>query len=64
MPRLWELAVAVRHTSGMEEREFLGDQLQELGDLTREVRDAVTRLGSQSLASFTWILSVDRKSVV
>ncbi|KAM0754658.1 hypothetical protein T439DRAFT_321691 [Meredithblackwellia eburnea MCA 4105] len=53
---IWEIAIAVKHTSALENREFLGGQLQELGDATREVKDSVIRLNSQGLNSFTWIV--------
>ncbi|KAI5481619.1 hypothetical protein MNV49_002845 [Pseudohyphozyma bogoriensis] len=53
---LWELAVAVEHTSGLEDRDFLGKQLHVLGDMTRDVKDEVIRLNSQGISSFTWIV--------
>lgn len=53
---IWELSVAVQHTSAFQNREFLSGQLQELGDMTRDVKDEVIRLNSQGLNSFTWIV--------
>ncbi|KAK4705495.1 hypothetical protein P7C70_g695, partial [Phenoliferia sp. Uapishka_3] len=69
--RIWELAVAVRHTSAFENKDFLAGQLQELGDATREVKDSVheftrleeliervnTKPTSSSLASLSSLLS-------
>lgn len=56
--RIWELSVAVQHTSAFQNREFLSGQLQELGDMTRDVKDEVIRLNSQGLNSFTWASSL------
>lgn len=51
----WELAQAVKY-SGLEEREFLSEQLGELGDRVRDLKDDVISLNSLGLNSFVWIV--------
>lgn len=56
MPRVWELAVAVKATSGLETRDQLGSVIYELGDMTRDVKDKMTSLNAMGINSFSWIL--------
>ncbi|BGO89939.1 hypothetical protein NBRC10512_001923 [Rhodotorula toruloides] len=53
---IWELATAVKYTSTLEDRDFVAGQLGELGDLTREVKDAVIGLNAQGLNAFAFVL--------
>ncbi|BGP23128.1 proteophosphoglycan ppg4 [Rhodotorula toruloides] len=53
---IWELATAVKYTSTLEDRDFAAGQLGELGDLTREVKDAVIGLNAQGLNAFAFVL--------
>lgn len=53
--RAWELASAVQY-SGLEDREFLSTQLNELGDRVRDVKDSVIDLNAQGIQSFQWIV--------
>ena len=54
--RVWELAVAVKATSDLEDKDRLGNSLKELGDLTRDTKDAMTGLNAQGINAFSWIL--------
>lgn len=60
---IWELATAVKYTSTLEDRDFVAGQLGELGDLTREVKDAVIGLNAQGLNAFAFVLCVPHASV-
>jgi len=53
---IWELAVAVRASSGLDNREVLGKDLKELGDMTRDVKDSMTSLNSKGINAFSWTL--------
>ena len=53
---MWELGITVLSSSEIQDREILGQELIALGDSTRNVRDAVIRLNSRGISSFTWIL--------
>ena len=53
---MWELAVAVKATSDLEDKDRLGNSLKELGDLTRDTKDAMTGLNAQGINAFSWIL--------
>ncbi|BGP30425.1 hypothetical protein JCM10296v2_002179 [Rhodotorula toruloides] len=53
---IWELATAVKYTSTLEDRDFVAGQLGELGDLTREVKDAVIGLNAQGLNAFAFVI--------
>lgn len=49
LSRIWELGVAVKNTYSIPNKEFIGEQLIELGDLTRDVKDEIIRLNSHSI---------------
>ncbi|GAA5838410.1 hypothetical protein JCM11251_004928 [Rhodosporidiobolus azoricus] len=52
----WELATAVRYTSNLEDREIISEQLSELGDLTRVVKEHVIGLNAQGMNAMSWII--------
>ncbi|GAA5988718.1 hypothetical protein JCM11641_005154 [Rhodosporidiobolus odoratus] len=52
----WELATAVRYTSTLDDREIISDQLSELGDLTRQVKEHVIGLNAQGMNAMIWIV--------
>lgn len=54
--RIWELAVAVQVSSGMENREELGRQLAQFGTKVRDVKDAMYVLHSKGITTFQWAL--------
>ena len=54
--RVWELAVAVKATSGLDNKDALGYKLKELGDWTRDVKDTLTSLNAKGINSFSWTL--------
>lgn len=54
--RIWELAVAVQVSSGMENREDLGRQLAQFGNKIRDVKDAMYVLHSKGITTFQWAL--------
>lgn len=39
--RIWELATAVKVSSNLPDKQIFGEQLHELGDLTRDLSDEV-----------------------
>ena len=53
---IWELSTAIRYSSGIEEKEFISDELASLGDSVREVKDLVIGLNAQGMNAFTWIV--------
>lgn len=61
--RVWELAVAVRATSELDNKERLGSMLKELGDMTRDVKDSMTSLNAKGINAFTWIMHEVRGNV-
>lgn len=54
--RIWELAVAVQVSSGMENRNELGKQLAEFGNKIRDVKDTMNVLHSKGITTFQWAL--------
>ncbi|GAA6043917.1 hypothetical protein JCM8097_004109 [Rhodosporidiobolus ruineniae] len=52
----WELATAVRYTSTLDDREHLSQQLGQLGDLSREVKENVIGLNAQGMNAMVWIV--------
>lgn len=54
--RIWELGIAVRATSDLPDREYLGTTLKQLGDMTRDLKDKMTSLNSRGINSFAWIV--------
>jgi hypothetical protein len=56
MDSIWELGIAVKTSTGLETRISLGDQLIELGYMMRKVRDALIRINSLGVNSFSWVL--------
>lgn len=55
---IWELSAAVKYSSALDDRDFLANQLAELGDLSRNVKDHVIELNAQGLNAFSFILYV------
>lgn len=53
---IWELSTAIRYSSGIEEREFISNELAALGDSVREVKDSVIGLNAQGMNAFIWIV--------
>lgn len=53
---IWELSAAVKYSSALEDRDFLAEQLGELGDLSRTVKDDITSLNAQGINAFTFIV--------
>lgn len=58
---IWELSTAIRYSSGIEEKEFISDELASLGDSVREVKDLVIGLNAQGMNAFTWIVVSEKK---
>lgn len=56
LQRFWELGSAIKHSSQLPDRQFLGDEMKKLGDLTRNTQDKIIKVNSQGLATFTSIL--------
>ncbi|BGP54216.1 hypothetical protein JCM8202v2_001793 [Rhodotorula sphaerocarpa] len=54
---IWELSAAVKYSSALEDRDFLAEQLGELGDLSRTVKDDITSLNAQGINAFTFIVN-------
>ncbi|SCV67676.1 BQ2448_5287 [Microbotryum intermedium] len=52
---MWELATAVKY-SGLEERDFLGAQLNDLGNDVRSLKDNIIELNSLGINSLTWVI--------
>ena len=48
--------MAVKATSGLDNKDALGYKLKELGDWTRDVKDTMTSLNAKGINSFSWIL--------
>lgn len=53
---IWELAVAVQVSSGLENRHELGNQLRGFGDKIRDVKDVMGVLHSKGITTFQWAL--------
>ncbi|KAK4051825.1 hypothetical protein OIV83_002530 [Microbotryomycetes sp. JL201] len=53
---LWELSRVVRHGTNLDEREFLSNQLGNLGDGIRQLKDQIIKVNSQGHATFKWTL--------
>ncbi|KAK8844817.1 hypothetical protein IAR55_006667 [Kwoniella newhampshirensis] len=53
--RVWELGVAVLTGSNLEDKAIVGQQLIELGDLTRDLSDEVVNIDSMSVNAFSWM---------
>ncbi|GAA5976557.1 hypothetical protein JCM10908_005546 [Rhodotorula pacifica] len=54
---IWELSAAVKYSSALDDRDFLADQLAQLGDLSRGVKDDIISLNAQGLNAFSFILN-------
>jgi hypothetical protein len=52
-PEMWELAIAVRATTRLPSKEDLGRKLNELGDMTRDVKDSVIGINSRAINAFS-----------
>ncbi|RXK38396.1 hypothetical protein M231_04305 [Tremella mesenterica] len=52
--KVWELGVAVQ-VSNLDDKEILGRQLIELGDLSRDLTDEVVSIDAMSVNSFSWL---------
>ncbi|GAA5893001.1 hypothetical protein JCM6882_006913 [Rhodosporidiobolus microsporus] len=52
----WELSTAVRYTSNLDDRIIISEQLAELGDLSREVKEHVIGLNAQGMNAMSWIV--------
>lgn len=52
-PEIWELGIAVKATTRLETREELGRKLQDLGDMTRDVKDQVIKINSLAINAFS-----------
>ncbi|GAA5977441.1 hypothetical protein JCM5350_004689 [Sporobolomyces pararoseus] len=53
---IWELATAIRYSSGIADKEFISTELASLGDSVREVKDSVIDLNAQGMNAFIWIV--------
>eukprot|EP01113_Clastostelium_recurvatum_P033302 TRINITY_DN4387_c0_g1_i9.p1 TRINITY_DN4387_c0_g1~~TRINITY_DN4387_c0_g1_i9.p1 ORF type:complete len:499 (-),score=92.98 TRINITY_DN4387_c0_g1_i9:3-1322(-) len=53
---IWELGIAIKSTTELEDKDFLGDQLKDLGHLTRDVKDSMMQINSIGINSFVFIL--------
>ncbi|WWD22629.1 hypothetical protein CI109_107122 [Kwoniella shandongensis] len=53
--RVWELGVAVLTGSNLEDKAIVGQQLIELGDLTRDLSDEIVNIDSMSVNAFSWM---------
>jgi uncharacterized protein Smg (DUF494 family) len=54
--RAWELSTAVRASSQLPSREELSTDLYRFGFLTRDVKDAIIRINSLAINTFSWTL--------
>ncbi|KAI8453147.1 hypothetical protein BY996DRAFT_4583567 [Phakopsora pachyrhizi] len=52
---IWELGFAVKWSSKLEAKDLLAEQLSELGDLTRDVKDQMMDLNSEGINTFSSI---------
>ncbi|CED84623.1 hypothetical protein [Phaffia rhodozyma] len=52
---IWELAMTVRRGTHLEDREMLAAELEDLGDLTRDLKDGLIGINSQGINAFSWI---------
>lgn len=48
--------MAVQVSSGMENRQELGNQLKDFGNKIRDVKDAMGKLHSKGITTFQWAL--------
>ncbi|GAA6062387.1 hypothetical protein JCM10212_003196 [Sporobolomyces blumeae] len=53
---IWELSTAIRYSSQIDDREFVSNELAQLGDAVRDVKDSVILLNAQGMNAFTWIV--------
>ncbi|WVQ82840.1 hypothetical protein IAT38_004973 [Cryptococcus sp. DSM 104549] len=53
--RMWELGVTVMTGSNLEDKEYFGKQLVELGNLARDLTDEVVHIDSVSVNAFSWL---------
>ncbi|KAM0788411.1 hypothetical protein ACM66B_001548 [Microbotryomycetes sp. NB124-2] len=53
---IWELANVVRWSTQLEERVFLSNELNSLGNGIRSVKDEIIKVNSQGHATFKWTL--------
>ncbi|KAK4686550.1 hypothetical protein P7C73_g3569, partial [Tremellales sp. Uapishka_1] len=53
--RLWELSAAVKTGSNLEDKDMVAEQLDELGDLTRDLSDEIIRINSLTVSAFSWL---------
>ncbi|SGY16552.1 BQ5605_C012g06907 [Microbotryum silenes-dioicae] len=61
---MWELATAVKY-SGLAERDFLGAQLNDLGNDVRSLKDNLIEVNSLGINSLTWVIHhFDRLQII
>ncbi|WVR03043.1 hypothetical protein IAU60_000032 [Kwoniella sp. DSM 27419] len=53
--RIWELAVAVGTGSTLEDKAMISSQLNELGDMTRDLSDEIVHIDSTTVNAFSWL---------
>ncbi|KAL7409129.1 hypothetical protein BDY24DRAFT_404321 [Mrakia frigida] len=53
---IWELAMAVKRGSKLQDKEILAESLVDLGDLTRDMKDKLIGINSEGINSFSWIV--------
>ena len=53
--RIWELGVAVQVGSSLDEKEFLGKGLVDLGNNAKDLSDELVELNAMAVNAFTWL---------